>query len=155
MINRIYIHGNDYRNKDIIKVLESLGGINRDNFDGDNSDRYYYIDPADYTIRFFLYNPSKIGNSKFGKGLFKKWTQIYPPPVYYILPGNYMIEDAADKFESFLNIRIGGNTIRHNKEKMKNLVCYVNPSRDNNMRIVKEDMYGYDYIIKEGVGLEI
>ena len=155
MVNRIYIQGNDYRNKEIIRVLESLGGINRDNFNGDNSDRYYYIDPADQTIRYFLYNPSKIGNSKFGVSLYNMWAQIYPPPIYYILPGNYTIKDAADKFESFLNIKIGGKTMRHNHEKMKNFVCYVNPLRDNNMRIVEEDMYWYDYIMTYGMQLEI
>ena len=72
MTKLVYIRGYEGRGKEVIELLESNGGINKENHNGENNLFYYYISPMTHTIKMCL----KVSTSPVYEFLLKWYTLL-------------------------------------------------------------------------------
>lgn len=72
MTKLVYIRGYEGRGKEVIELLESNGGINKENRTGENNLFYYYISPTTHTIKKCL----KVSTSPVYEFLLKWYTLL-------------------------------------------------------------------------------
>ena len=118
---RVYIKGDYERGKEVIKILEDLGGKNINNLNGEDNSIYYYINPKG--VITIVYNCESTTLS-FIKEFYKeiklpRWYPEYKSLYFYIDTRGQVMSDLWYNMETDkLRYKFGNCFIEYEKAKV-------------------------------------
>ena len=118
---KVYIKGDFERGKEVIKILEDLGGKNINNLNGEDNSIYYYIDTKEKIDIVYNSNKSKI--LSFIKEFYKeiklpKWNPEYKSLYFYIDTRGQVMSDLWYNMETDkLRYKFGNCFIEYEEAK--------------------------------------
>lgn len=119
---RVYIKGDFERGKEVIKILEDLGGKNINNLNGEDNSIYYYINPKGAIT--IVYNGNESTTLSFIKEFYKeiklpRWNPEYKSLYFYIDTRGQVMSDLWYNMETDkLRYKFGNCFIEYEEAKI-------------------------------------